>query len=337
MRAKMDRLPELNTWPWYVDDSVLKCKRNKAQMILDHLNNIEPEHIKFTMEKEEDNKLAVLDLELNVNRKKKRIEFNVHYKKTNTNITIKKQSNHTDRTKRGIIKGYSDRAKALCDPMYLDSEMNNIKEVFKENGYSEEEINEAMKERRQEEREENEEATRGIVVIQNIPSITPQFNKIAKEHRFRVANKSGARVRDLTTKAKTPLGDKNSNVIYNIPCGCKKYSYTGETNRKWETRRQEHHNKVRLTKQDIEAGNIDSATTRMNTNDGGLAKHSTTCNAEINWEEARIVAREGRWTQRKFLEGIESLREKNRGITPLNTYNQMEQWQSTLYPFFEQN
>ena len=92
-----------------------------------------------------------------------------------------------------------------------------------------------------------------------------------------------------------------------------------------------------MTKQDIEAGNIDSATTRMNTNDGGLAKHSTTCNADIKWDEARIVAREGRWTQRKFLEGIESLREKNRGITPLNTYNQMEQWQSTLYPFFEQH
>ena len=337
MRAKTDELPELNNWPWYVDDSVLKCKRNKAQKILDHLNNIEPEHIKFTMEEEEDNKLAVLDLELNVNRKKKRIEFNVYYKKTNTNITIKKKSNHTDRTKRGIIKGYSDRAKTLCDPMYLDDELNNIKEVFMENGYREEEINEAMKERQQGEREENEEPTRGIVIIQNIPNITPQFNKIAREHRFRVANKSGARVRDLTTKAKTPLGDKNSNVIYNIPCGCKKYSYTGETNRKWETRRQEHHNKVRLTKQDIEAGNIDSATTRMNTNDGGLAKHSTTCNAGIKWEEAKIVAREERWTQRKFLEGIESLREKKRGITPLNTYNQMEQWQSTLYPFFEMN
>ena len=71
------------------------------------------------MEIEEDNKLAVLDLELNVNRKRKKIEFNVHYKKTNTNITIEKQSNHRESTKKGIIKGYVDRAKALCDPQYL--------------------------------------------------------------------------------------------------------------------------------------------------------------------------------------------------------------------------
>ena len=73
----------------------------------------------------------------------------------------------------------------------------------------------------------------------------------------------------------------------------------------------------------------------MTTNDGGLAKHTSTCGEEIDWENAKIVAREERWTQRKFLEGIESLREKNKGITPLNNYNQLEQWQSTLFPYFE--
>ena len=187
---------------------------------MDHLNSIEPEHITFTKEEEVDNKLASLDLELNVNRKKKKIEFNVHYKATNTNITIKKKSNHTDRTKRGIIKGYSDRARALCDPEYLEEELRNIKEVFKENGYTENEIENAMKERRRSEtteaetiENESEPAQRGIVVIENIPNVTPQFNKIAREHGFRVANKSGTRVRDLTSKAKTPLGDKNSCML----------------------------------------------------------------------------------------------------------------------------
>ena len=336
IRSKTEEHPELNNWPWYVDDSVLKCKRHKAQLILDHLNSIEPDNITFTKEEEEDNKLAVLDLQLNVNRKKKKIEFNVHYKKTNTNITIKKKSNHTKSTKKGIIKGYSDRAKKLCDPEYLNGEIKNIEEVFKENGYTEDEIKEAMKEKRRPSTEnKTEQPSRGIVVIQNIPNITPQFNKIAREHGFKVANKSGTRVKDLTAKAKTPLGDKNSNVVYNIPCGCHKYSYTGETHRKWETRRKEHQDKVRLTKQDIDAGNMDSATTRMNTNDGGLAKHMSTCNREIEWENAKIVGREGGWTQRKFLEGIESLREKNKGIIPLNNFNQLEHWQSTLYPFFE--
>ena len=40
-----------------------------AQIMLDRINNIEPEHIKFTKEEEKENKLAVLKLELYVNRK----------------------------------------------------------------------------------------------------------------------------------------------------------------------------------------------------------------------------------------------------------------------------
>ena len=99
--------------------------------------------------------------------------------------------------------------------------------------------------------------------------------------------------------------------------------------------KKEHRDKVRLTKADLESGNIESATSRMNTNDGGLAKHSSTCSHEIKWENAKIVGREAGWTQRKYLEGIESLREKSKGVTPLNNFNQLEQWQSTLYPFFE--
>ena len=110
-----------------------------------------------------------------------------------------------------------------------------------------------------------------------------------------------------------------------------------ETFWKWESRRKEHHTKVRLTKENLDASTIESANTRMNTNDGGLAKHTSTCTEEIDWENAKIVGREQRWTQRKYLEGIESLREKNKGITPLNSFNQLEQWQSTLLPFFEKS
>ena len=92
VRAKHEEYPELNEWPWYVDDSVLKSIREKTKRILNHLNSIEPGVIKFTMEEEENNKLAVLDLGCNVNRNLEKIEFDVHYEKTNTNITIKKKA-----------------------------------------------------------------------------------------------------------------------------------------------------------------------------------------------------------------------------------------------------
>ena len=123
----------------------MKCKQDRASTILEYLNSIDPEHIRFTKEEEENNKLPSLDLELNVNREEKRVEFNVYYKKTNTNITIKKKSNHTDKTKRGVIKGYTERARSYCDPAYLNNELENIVNVFQDNGYSKAEIKKAMK------------------------------------------------------------------------------------------------------------------------------------------------------------------------------------------------
>ena len=156
MRSKTDAFPELNNWPWYVDESVLKCKQHRATKILDHLNSIEPDDIKFTKEEQEDDKLASLDLELNINRKKKIVEFNVNYKKTNTNIMIKKKSNHKETIKKGVIKGYADRARAYCDPEFLENEMKNIIDVFVDNGYSPEEVKDAMKVKPKNSRNEQE-------------------------------------------------------------------------------------------------------------------------------------------------------------------------------------
>ena len=123
----------MNEWPWYVDDSVLKSKGTRSNEILGHLNGIEPGIIVFTKEEEKDGKLSALDLGMNVNRIQKKVEFNVHYKKTNTNITIKKRSNHRESTKRGVIKGYADRARSLCDEAYLEAELKNIQDIIGKN------------------------------------------------------------------------------------------------------------------------------------------------------------------------------------------------------------
>ena len=148
--------------------------------------------------------------------------------------------------------------------------------MFEDNGYSREEIKDAMKEK-ENTRMEEEESKRGMVIMQNIPGFTPQFNKIARKHGFSVANKAESKVKDLVTNARTSLGDKNTNVVYSIPCKCYTHTYTGETDRKWETRKREHKDKVRLTKEDITKGKIECAKQRMNDQDGGLAKHSSSC------------------------------------------------------------
>ena len=336
IKVKTDEYPELEEWPWYVDDSVLKCRRNRSDEILDHLNEQEPGIIRFTKEEEKENKLPSLDLEMNVNRKRKKVEFNVHYKPTNTNITLKKQSNHSESTKKGVIKGYIDCARALCDAQYLEGELQNIEEMFIANGYDRREVQREMEKinrTQSEENEEEESMNRGIVSVPHIPSFTRTFNRIARQHNFRTTTKAENKVRDIASKARTPLGEKNKNVAYNIPCGCEKHSYSGETDRMWRTRKNEHRAKVRLTHTDLANGNEERATDRMNSGDGGLAKHSTTCEHQINWEAARIVGREKNATKRKILEGIVTLKEKSKGIVPLNSYNQLEHWKPTVYAY----
>ena len=131
---------DIKDWFWYVDDSELKCKKGTSEEILEHLNTIDPEHIVFTKEEEEDNELAVLDLKQAIDRKKKKICFTVNYKKTHTNINVKEKSNHPETMKRGIIRGFAMRARRICDKEILEVEMKNI--VFVVNGYSREKVEE---------------------------------------------------------------------------------------------------------------------------------------------------------------------------------------------------
>ena len=65
------------------------------------------------------------------------------------------------------------------------------------------------------------------------------------------------------------------------------------------------------------------------------AKHRVECPNDIDWEATKITGRESGTLQRKMLEGVESLKEKYRGRIPLNSYNQLEHWQSTIYSFLE--
>ena len=69
----------------------------------------------------------------------------------------------------------------------------------------------------------------------------------------------------------------------------------------------------------MDMANAEKATKRMDEGDGGLAKHAASCSQGIDWENAKIVGKESRWAQRKYLEGIETLRQKqDQDISPSN-------------------
>ena len=274
------------------------------------------------MEELENDEIAVLDLKQKVDRKAKSIEFSVNYKKTHTHINVGERSNHPEMMKRAIIKGFGDRARSLCDQTTIAAELQNLEDIFVENGYKKETIKEYLSERPPKTSEEREcnSLDRGTVTVPYLKGFSEIFKRVASKHGVKTAFKPGTKVKDLKSTARTPLGSKKANVIYSILCKCANNVYIGETYRMFETRKKEHEARVRLTKKDLEEGNNESAENRMGKEDGGLARHSTQCSMGIDWKKSKIITTEGKIKQRKIREGIESEKLKLKGKTPLNNY-----------------
>ena len=129
--------------------------------------------------------------------------------------------------------------------------------------------------------------------------------------------------RKVKTRSQQPLGDKRKAVVYKIPCKCNKAVYVGVTWRLFKIRKNEHRNKVRMTNEDIRNGRFNAAEERIGKDDGGLARHSVSCESGIDWDEARIVAGAYGSQQKKAREGTESLRKKIDGNVLLNNCEQL--------------
>jgi hypothetical protein len=328
----------LRQWYWYVDDSELKCQKTEAHAILNDINDIKEGVIVFTMEEQQNDTLPVLDLKQTVDRRSKKIEFDVHYKPTHTNINVNARSNHPEVMKKGIIKGFAERARALCDEQHLSKEMQNLEDIFVANGYHREEVREILDEKGKD-RTPGEEETKalGHMVIPYVAGLAEEYKRMAKSRGFKVYFSPGSKIRSVRTLSQTPLGRKRNNAVYQIPCGCAEAGYTGETKRRVETRVGEHQAIVRLTQADLESGNLESAEHRMGKDDGGLAKHDTECPNQIDWDHCRVVGMERDTRQRKVLEGIESLRSQHEGKTVLNNHDQLYSWRGLLNEYFKED
>lgn len=130
--------------------------------MLEHLNGVEPNVILFTKEDQGKYVLPLLDRKQKVIRKTKQVECVIHYKKTHT--SIKERSSNSPYVKMDIIKGFADKAWALCDNEHLnEEELKNVEDVFVANGFKRKKVQEYMKEDKRE-RSESEDTLRPWLV-----------------------------------------------------------------------------------------------------------------------------------------------------------------------------
>ena len=91
----------------YVDDT----EQNKVDIFLNHLNQQHPS-IRFTMETENDNRIAFLD-SLVTREPEGKLHISVYRKPTHTDQYLAYDSHHPQSIKRGIVKCLHDRAKRI--------------------------------------------------------------------------------------------------------------------------------------------------------------------------------------------------------------------------------
>jgi len=68
-----------------------------------------------------------------------------YWKPTHTNLYLLRDSHHLTANKQSVLDSLIHRAKALCDQDSLTQEQKFLTSVFKENGYSSQQIQQALK------------------------------------------------------------------------------------------------------------------------------------------------------------------------------------------------
>lgn len=123
-------------WIWYVDD--IFCIFKDTQNIDDFLTRINKWHnnIRFTIERERDNKLAFLNVSIQRDNTKNIYNTTFYRTPTNTNLYLLYESNQCRQYKLSLIRTLVIRIHLICSTQTLkNNEITLMKETLKDNGY----------------------------------------------------------------------------------------------------------------------------------------------------------------------------------------------------------
>ena len=264
----------------------------ESEEFLKILNEQEP-RIKFEPEYENSNKeLNFLDTTI-INTKEGHFSFKLYRKDAITNIQIKPNSCHDEKTKVGVFKGYISRARAICSPEYLTRELNFIIDVFVENGYDEKYLKDIIK-NMDKNHHINRIEKKQYVSLPLLPQLNNKLRKVFKKVGYTVSFKSPSNIKDILTNSnKDRLPNNSFPGVYMVTCECSA-KYVGQTKNSVKKRCKQHEKKVFL-------GQI---------NDSAISAHANKYNHQIKWEDTKTLAREPYFFKRSVREALEIKRNK---------------------------
>jgi hypothetical protein len=233
----------------YVDDIFAIVKANEVEEVKNLLCS-QFESINFTVEREKEGKLPFLDL--NIERRNRKLDFSIYRKPSATQLFIGADSNHSKSHKFAAFHSMFHRLFNI--PMSLENFNTEKDYIFSTgllNGFNT--LNKMFKkhERKREitnitSLESIDEDVSKFISIPFCPPLTHRLSNELKKFGYRVVyNNNGEKLSDLLGSTKDRIPDDEKSGIYEINCLDCDATYIGKSKRKIKIRGKEHQDDCR--------------------------------------------------------------------------------------------
>lgn len=236
-------------WIRYVDDvfAIFDTSKCNIQNFINDINSKCPS-IKFTYELEKDNRLPFLDMY--VIRNSKWLEIDIYRKKTSVNRFILEESNHCMQHKLANFNWLIHRL--FNFPLSYDrfkKELNYIKEVAANNGFSSDLIDNLVRKHRSKQvlrsvtrlESSNEVNVKDkYVKLPFYPKYTNGLKNILGNSGFKMVYSTDNSIKNVLGNPKDPVDSMDKAGIYKISCQNCDQVYVGQTKRSLKVRFKEH-------------------------------------------------------------------------------------------------
>ncbi|XP_072041190.1 uncharacterized protein [Amphiura filiformis] len=224
----------------YVDDTMVIIERSEVDSFTHHLNSIH-DSIKFTVEHESNNSIAMLDTLISRNADGS-LSFSVYRKSTHTDQYLNFASHQPLEHKLGVIRTLTHRAKTLSsDSESLEHEMDHVKKSLAICGYTKWAWSSPSSKRHEPKPKQRTDRPKGHITLPYVRGVTESINRKIRKAGVTVHVKPTNTIRSMVVSPKDkPKTLDRTGTIYNIKCQDCPSQYVGETKRPLSKRVSEH-------------------------------------------------------------------------------------------------
>lgn len=281
----------------YVDDLFCVIKEEDINLLLTTLNSFDP-RIKFTIERENNNRISYLDAL--VVRRGDKLWIDWYQKPTSSGRIINYYSKHPKRMIINTARNFINRVFNISDFRFHKKNAKLIEGILIENSFPNKLICKLI--RQYDRRNVSNVNTEPVIYksLSYVPGMSERLEKsdIFDKRKYRIAHKIYRTVGGLFSRTKDKLNKlEKSNLVYQIPCGgkdgqqCDKV-YVGTTKNKLRTRIAGH-------KSDQRYRNINSSQKTA------LSTHCRDFDHNPDFEKVSILSTESSYRKRYMLEMLQ--------------------------------